>query len=81
MEDVVCTHDASTNENFQIRTAILWAINDFHAYAILLGWNTKGNLACPCCHSETTHCGLRNGSKICYMGYHHFLALDHKWRN
>ena len=64
-----------------MRAAVLWTIHDFPAYAIISGWSTMGNLVCPCCHSETTHCRLRNGYKICYMGHHHFLALNHKWRN
>ncbi|XP_030931212.1 uncharacterized protein LOC115957126 [Quercus lobata] len=80
-EDGVCTYDASTNENFQMRAAVLWTIHDFPAYAVISGWSTKGNLACPCCHNETTHYRLRNGYKICYMGHCRFLALDHKWRN
>ena len=77
----MCTYDAYTKENFQIRVAMLWTIHDFLAYAVIFGWSTKGNLVCPCCHSETTHYRLQNGYKICYMGYRRFLALDHKWRN
>ena len=62
----MCTYDASTKENFQMRAAVLWTIHDFPAYAVIFGWSTKGNLACPCCHSETTHCRLQNEYKICY---------------
>ena len=44
-EDGVCTYDASTKENFQMRAAVLWTIHDFLAYAVISGWSTKGNLA------------------------------------
>ena len=57
-EDGVCTYDASIKENFQMRAAVLWTIHDFPAYAVISGWSTKRNLACSCCHSETTHCKL-----------------------
>ena len=57
-EDGVCMYDASTKVNFQMRATMLWTIHDFPAYAVISGWSTKGNLACPCCHSETTHCRL-----------------------
>ncbi|WMV49176.1 hypothetical protein MTR67_042561 [Solanum verrucosum] len=42
------TYDASRNQTFQMRSALLWTINDFPAYAMLSGWSTKGKLACPC---------------------------------
>ena len=77
----MCTYDALIKENFQMKATTLWTINDFPTYAVLLGYITKGNLACPCYHGETPHCRLRNGSKKSYMGHHCFLALDHKWYN
>ena len=64
-----------------MKATMLWTINDFPAYVVLLGYITKGNLTCPYYHSETPHCRLRNGSEISYMGHHCFLALDHKWCN
>ncbi|KAM3305381.1 hypothetical protein P3S67_012247 [Capsicum chacoense] len=41
----VNTYDASRKENFCMRAALLWTINDFSAYANLSGWSTKGALA------------------------------------
>ena len=36
------TYDASRNEMFQMRVALMWIISDFPAYAMLSGWSTKG---------------------------------------
>ena len=44
------TYDASVNQTFQMRTALLWTISDFPGYAMLSGWSTKGKLVCPCCN-------------------------------
>ncbi|XP_057444023.1 uncharacterized protein LOC130736195 [Lotus japonicus] len=73
------TYDASSRQNFQLHAALLWTINDFPAYAIS-GWSTKGKLACPCCHSETSSCRLKYGHKQCYMGHRRFLPTQHPWR-
>lgn len=54
-EDGLYTWDASTNQNFQMRAALLWTINDFPAYANLLGWSTKGCFACPHCNEDTCY--------------------------
>ncbi|XP_057425376.1 uncharacterized protein LOC130718765 [Lotus japonicus] len=74
------TYDASSRQNFQLHAALLWTINDFPAYAMLSGWSTKGKLACPCCHSETSSCRLKYGHKQCYMGHRRFLPTQHPWR-
>lgn len=74
------TYDASSRQNFQLRAALLWTINDFPAYGMLSGWSTRGALACPCCHVETTSCHLKYSRKQCYMGHRRFLPNDHPWR-
>ncbi|GLT87935.1 hypothetical protein SLE2022_059850 [Rubroshorea leprosula] len=43
------TFDASKGERFQLRAALLWTINDSPARAMLSGWSTRGEKACPCC--------------------------------
>ena len=78
-ENGACTYDASLKENFQMRAAILWKINDFPAYGYISCWSTKGKLACPCCCDQTTHLRLEHGRKIFYMGHRHFLPRDHRW--
>ena len=36
------TFDASRNQTFPMRAALMWTINDFLAYAMLSGWSKKG---------------------------------------
>ncbi|XP_059316109.1 uncharacterized protein LOC132066941 [Lycium ferocissimum] len=76
----VDTYDASRRENFCMRAALLWTINDFPAYAYLSGWSTKGALACPSCNKETPSTRLKYGRKFSYMGARRFLSSNHKWR-
>ncbi|XP_024314555.1 uncharacterized protein LOC100825808 [Brachypodium distachyon] len=74
------TWDAKVKKNFTLRARLLWTINDFHAYAMLSGWSTKGKFVCPYCHSETDHLWLNYGSKHYYMGHRRFLPSGHRWR-
>ena len=76
----VNTFDTSLKQNFKMRAALLWTINDFPAYSNLSGWSTKGALACPCCHKDTHSFFLKNGRKHCYMGHRRFLPSDHIFR-
>lgn len=76
----VLTYDADKKENFQMRAAVLWTINDLPAYANLSGWATYGNLACPICQMDTHYCRLKNGRKCSFMGHRRFLPTDHPWR-
>ncbi|KAG8365793.1 hypothetical protein BUALT_Bualt17G0008800 [Buddleja alternifolia] len=72
------TYDAYGKESFQMHAAIMWTINDFLALSNLLGWTTKGYVACPCCLYETDSKRIR--SKICYMGHRRYLDDDHPFR-
>ncbi|KAL6185237.1 hypothetical protein ACLB2K_041371 [Fragaria x ananassa] len=42
----VQTYDAFKKEKFRLRAVVLWAINDFPAYAMFSGYSTKGFKAC-----------------------------------
>ncbi|CAL8154398.1 unnamed protein product [Prunus armeniaca] len=75
------TYDIHAKQNFQMRAALLWTINDYPAYAYMSGWSTSGKLACPYCASDTSHRRLSRGSKTCYLGHRRFLPSDHVWRN
>uniref|UniRef100_A0A2N9GHE4 Transposase-associated domain-containing protein n=1 Tax=Fagus sylvatica TaxID=28930 RepID=A0A2N9GHE4_FAGSY len=79
-EHGVETYDASLEHNFRLHAAVLWTINDFPAYAVLSGWSTKGELACPSCHKDTWSSRLKYGRKHCYMGHRRFLESNHTWR-
>nr|XP_027109172.1 uncharacterized protein LOC113729044 [Coffea arabica] len=74
------TYDASQKENFQLHAALLWTISDFPGYAMLSGWSTKGEYACPVCHKFTHARWLTHSFKYCYMGHRRFLDSKHKFR-
>ncbi|KAH1107259.1 hypothetical protein J1N35_011027 [Gossypium stocksii] len=76
----VKTYDALRKENFYLRTALLWTINDFLAYANLSGWSTKGDYACLCCAVQTCSKWLYNGKKFSYMGHNRWLDENHRFR-
>ncbi|XP_049371954.1 uncharacterized protein LOC125836844 [Solanum verrucosum] len=40
-------YDTSRNQTFQMRAALMWAVNDFPAYAMFSGWSTKGKAPPP----------------------------------
>ena len=62
--DGVLTYDISLKDNFMMRAALLWTINDFPAYGMLSGWSTAGKLACPICIEDTKAFYLQNGRKM-----------------
>ncbi|KAG8490967.1 hypothetical protein CXB51_014698 [Gossypium anomalum] len=74
------TCDVLRKGNFNLRTALLWTINDFSAYANLSSWSTKGRYACPCCATQTCSKWLYNGKKFSYMGHRRWLDGNHKFR-
>jgi len=77
----VTTYDVSKSQNFQMKAALMWTINDFPAYGMLLGWSTAGRLACPYCMEQTIAKRLENGQKTTFFGCHRqFLAMDHPFR-
>ncbi|WMV18167.1 hypothetical protein MTR67_011552 [Solanum verrucosum] len=73
------TYDASRNQTFQMRAALMWTINDFPTYAMLFGWSTKGKFACPCCNYNTNSHYFKHSQKMCYMDHRVFLPMDHPW--
>ncbi|XP_058746397.1 uncharacterized protein LOC131619303 [Vicia villosa] len=77
----VDAYDASKNQTFKIRAALMWTISDYLGYAMLSGWSTKGKLACACCNHNTESTYLKKSHKICYMGHRMFLPMSHAWRS
>ena len=75
------TYDISRKQNFMLRAALLWTINDFPAYSMLSDWSTSGRLACPYCMDESDAFTLQNGRKQTWFDNHRkFLPLDHPFR-
>ncbi|XP_059295599.1 uncharacterized protein LOC132048937 [Lycium ferocissimum] len=78
----VLTYDISTKQNFNMRAALMWTINDFPAYGMLSGWMTAGKLACPCCMENTKSFTLKHGGKNSWFDCHRqFLPMDHEFRS
>jgi len=40
-------------QNFMMKVALMWTINDFPTYGMLSGWSTSGRLACPYCMNNS----------------------------
>ncbi|KAI3520702.1 hypothetical protein L1887_10152 [Cichorium endivia] len=75
------TYDAHRRDNFQMRAVLLWTVSDFPAYAMLSGWSTKGNLACPYCSDKSGSFRLSNGKKSCWFDCHRkHLRRGHAFR-
>ena len=77
----VLTYDVSLKQNFMMRTALMWTVSDFSAYAMLSGWSTTGKLACPYCGNDSDSFYLANGCKISWFDNHRkFLLPNHPFR-
>jgi hypothetical protein len=75
------TYDISRKQNFLIRAALMWTINDFPAYGMLSGWSTHGKLACPSCMENNKTFTLTNRGKASFFDRHHrFLPHNHRYR-
>ena len=79
----VPTVDASMqNEGrlFVLRVILLWTVNDFPAYGLISGQQTKGYRGCPVCVTQT--CAIHSNvlKKILYLGNRRWLPVDHRFR-
>jgi hypothetical protein len=61
------TYDISRKQNFVMRVALMWTINDFPAYGMVSGWSTHGKLACPYCMENNKAFTLTNGGKAFFF--------------
>ncbi|GLT65094.1 hypothetical protein SLA2020_375460 [Shorea laevis] len=77
----VATFDATSQETFNMRAALMWTINDFQGMSILSGRSTKGRYGCPHCGENTCSRWLKNGKKFCYLGHRRWLGQGHYFRN
>ena len=46
---MIYQENKSRKQNFLMRAALMWTINDFLAYGMISSWSTHGKLACPYC--------------------------------
>jgi len=61
------TYDISRKQNFVMRAALMWTINDFSAYGMVSGWSTHGKLACPYCMENNKAFTLTNRGKAFFF--------------
>jgi len=75
------TYNISRKQNFLMRAALMWTINDFPAYEMLSGWSTHEKLACLYCMGNNKAFTLTNGGKTPFFYYHRrFLPHNHRYR-
>lgn len=70
----VRTYDRFIGEMFIMRATIMWTVNDFPTYGMLLGWSIKAYMACPTCGEGTS--SYWNAGKV-YMSHRRWLPWDH----
>jgi hypothetical protein len=61
------TYDILRKQNFLMRAALMWTMNDFPAYGMLSGWSTHGKLACPYCMENNKAFTLANDVKLLFF--------------
>ncbi|CAA7022710.1 unnamed protein product [Microthlaspi erraticum] len=73
--------DVSCQQNFMMRSVLMWTISDFPAYGMLSGWTTHGRLSCPYCKDNTNAFQLKHGRKTSWFDCHRrFLPAEHPYR-
>jgi len=75
------TYDISRKQNFVMRAALMWTINDFPAYEMFSDWSTHEKLACLYSMENNKAFTLRNGGKTSFFYCHHrFLPYNHRYK-
>ncbi|KAL0448967.1 UNVERIFIED_CONTAM: hypothetical protein Slati_1453100 [Sesamum latifolium] len=77
----VRTYDHATDNEFIMRTALMWTVNDLPAYGMTFGWSTAGVMGCPICMNDTRAFHLQHGRKACYFDCHRqFFPEQHPYQ-
>jgi len=75
------TYDISMKQNFLMKAALMWIINDFIAYEMVSSWSTHEKLVCSYWMENNKTFTLTNGGKTSYFDCHqHFLPIYHKYK-
>jgi hypothetical protein len=75
------TFNVYRKKNFQLKTTLMWTINDFLAYDILSSWSTHDNLSCPYYMEHNKAFRLKNrGKTIFFYCHRRFLPMNHPYR-
>jgi hypothetical protein len=76
----ISTYDASRNESFTLRGAVLMTISDLPGLGMLASHMVHGKFACPPCGENVWTKQLKNGRKSCFLGHRKYIDLDHPYR-
>ncbi|XP_050222330.1 uncharacterized protein LOC126672423 [Mercurialis annua] len=79
-ESGIRTYDIHKRQNFQMKAALMWTINDFPVYSMMSGWSTSGRLACPHFMEDTDAFTLNKNGKQSWFDCHRtFLPPGHRF--
>jgi hypothetical protein len=65
---------------FTLKAMLIWTINDFPAYGLVSGQQTKGYRGCPICGEDTCAEQSVAMKKMLYLGSRRFLCTRHMLR-
>ena len=68
------------NRTFVLRVMLIWTINDYPAYTLILAQSGKGYSGCPICGEETFVDHSMEARKTVFLGNMRWLKEDHHWR-
>jgi hypothetical protein len=66
--------------DFSMRGVLFWTVNDFLAYGLLSGQQTKGYKGCPICYMQTYTDYSTSCKKMVYLGMRCWLCPEHRMR-
>jgi hypothetical protein len=74
-------YDVKRKQTFQMKTTLMWTINDFPVYEMISNWSTHWKLACLYCMKNNKAFTLKNNGKTSFFSCHRkFLPIDHKYK-
>jgi hypothetical protein len=74
------TYDASRDELFDLRGAVLMTTSDLPGLEMLSSHMVHGEFACPPCGDNAWTKRLKHGHKSSFMGHRQWLDEDHPYR-
>jgi hypothetical protein len=74
------TYDASRDELFNLRGAVLMTTSDLPGLGMLSSHMVHGEFACPPCGDNAWTKRLKHGRKSSFMGHRQWLDEDHPYR-
>ncbi|GLT32965.1 hypothetical protein SLA2020_075920 [Shorea laevis] len=73
------TYDASVDQSFKMRAALLWMISDHPGCSYLFGYSAKGKYGWPSCGFNFESSWLVYSKKCCYMSHRQWLETNHDY--